>query len=772
MPLTDRDLLAQDQDHPLIVDLWLALRALGSVTSFMQTGAHPDDETSTMLAPLRFRDGLSTSYLCSTRGEGGQNDIGAETVRDLGVIRTAEMERAAAALDLRMYWLSETPEDAIFDFGFSKSGVETMGIWGRDRTIARFVDVLRQEKPDIICPTFLDVGGQHGHHRAMTEAAHIVFEAAADPAFKGSDLAPWTVSKLYLPAWGGGGGSYDDDEPPPPATVTVDCRDRDPVTGWSYANMAQRSRAFHLTQGMGSWVAPGAEQDRALHLAASRVGADSAAVTDNLPRNLADLGLEAAGRALAEAQAAFPDRAAVAAAAAEALRLLDGAVVAPEHAHRLPVKRRELARVLRLALGVGARARSGRDWLWPGASGALRIESDKGRAESLEVRPVLPTGWHLRDGAVEIDGTAAVADPYPVAYDPLRPRLPALALKIGLGGQVVEDLLPIDSPPQVGPAKSARLVPTAALINLALPVGAVTVHLADLRPEAARPELSLPDGWRQDWSGPQALLIPPDGLQEGIVEAPLLLDGEPAPSEHRFAYKHIAPRLRSFPARLRILAAHVALPQVRVGYVGTGNDRVLDWLRAMGLDTVDLSETDLGDGEGFEGIGALVVGVFGFRNPRLAAALPRLHDWVAAGGTLLTLYHRPGDNWAPQTTPPRPIQIGSPSLRYRVTDQNAAVTHLSPDHPVLTGPNRIGPEDWQGWAKERGLYFAKSWDAAYLPLIELADPGEAPHRGALLSAEIGQGRHNHCALNLHHQLPELTPGAFRLMANLLARRGG
>jgi hypothetical protein len=105
-----------------------------------------------------------------------------------------------------------------------------------------------------------------------------------------------------------------------------------------------------------------------------------------------------------------------------------------------------------------------------------------------------------------------------------------------------------------------------------------------------------------------------------------------------------------------------------------------------------------------------------------------------------------------------------------VTDQAAKVTVLKPDHPVLTGPNRIGPGDWDGWSKERGLYFARSWDPAYEALIEIADPGERPHRGALLSAEIGKGRHSHVALNLHHQMPALVPGAFRLMANLVAPR--
>jgi hypothetical protein len=144
-----------------------------------------------------------------------------------------------------------------------------------------------------------------------------------------------------------------------------------------------------------------------------------------------------------------------------------------------------------------------------------------------------------------------------------------------------------------------------------------------------------------------------------------------------------------------------------------------------------------------------------------------LHAWVEAGGHLVTLYHRPRDGWSPHETPPRRLEIGLPSLRWRVTDPNAAVTVLLPDHPLLTTPNIIGPADWEHWDKERGLYFASHWDDAYQPLLAMSDMGEAPLLGSLVSAAIGAGRHTHTSLVLHNQLDRLVPGAFRLMANLI-----
>jgi len=784
MPLTDRARLADEARHPLIVGVWRALQPLQTVVSFMNTGAHPDDETSAMLAAMAWRDGIDISYACSTRGEGGQNDIGTEAGAALGVLRTAEMEAACDILGLRMYWLSEGPEDAIFDFGFSKSGKETLGRWGEDRTLARFVHILRRERPDIICPTFLDVPGQHGHHRAMTEAAHKVMDLAADPAFTGSDLPPWQVKKLFLPAWSGAGQAYDDDLPPPPATITVPGAGLDPVTGWSFERIGQQSRAFHATQAMGKWVPAGAERDWPLHLADGRVEGADASLSGGLAVMLADLKdcphlAEAQARTDA-ARAAFPDADAIlaeASAAFSALRHATEALTEAERAafgHKLDRKQQQLSHLIRLASGVEIHAIADHDFARPGDAVQVTLETRRGRAEALSVAPLLPEGWTAEpdDGAIalSIGDSAQHSDPYPDTYLPGAPQAPAVAVRITAHGQTSETVLPLRPAPVMLPARSAALSPTAAVLNTATDSRTLDLTLTDISPAGAEPGLDLPEGWQAERTETGFRVTAPAALPEGAYELTLTLDGQPAQTVRRIAHPHIAPRALATPAVVTVRAVHVALPKGRIGYIGGGNDRVDHWLAAIGANVTALTDAELASDSALATYDTLVVGIFAMRfREGLAQAMPRINDWVRAGGTLVTLYHRPWDAWDPDTIPPARLEIGQPSLRWRVTDENAEVTVLA-DHPALSTPNPIGPEDWENWHKERGLYFAKEWDNAYTPLLSMHDEGEAPLNGALLAADIGKGRHIHTSLILHHQMERLTPGAFRLMANLVTPR--
>jgi len=791
--LGDLARLTSQAANPLTIKLYKALQALRSCISFMNSGAHPDDETTPMLSVLGLREGIKLSYACANRGEGGQNALGVEISADLGVVRTREMERAAGVINMSQYWLSTSTGDTIFDFGFSKSGDETLAKWGEKRTLERFVEILRLERPDILCPTFLDVPGQHGHHRAMTKIAFKAVLLAADPkAFPGQELSPWQVKKLYLPAWSGTGDAYDDDEPPPPATLVIKGSGADPALGADYAQIAQFSRSFHRTQGMGKWVEPGTPNIWPLNLAWSATGNTNAetSIFENLPKTLSELAdyadapqleqtLTRAQNELDAAINAWPNLEKIRRHAAAALKLvIKRQHDCPEAAkseiiHRLAAKQRQLALVLALCRNISVRLSLSGNEVRPGETFKITLHLYAPDVE-LETSLHLPEGWKAGEW---LDGSCTIfvpangqpANPYPDKWYPDQANTP-LHVEINW----LEDGVPIslqvepEEALHMLPAFSARLDPAAGLINLADPKP-LPIKLSHIFPQGAKPGLKADKNWNVESSSSTFMLSPKPGLEKGLFELPLLLNGQPATTITRMFYEHTGPLMRCAPATLRILALKARLPDARIAYIGGGSEHMDHWLAKLGLNITSLDDKAL-ELTDFSEFDSVLVGVFALRTrPALAKKLALLHEWVLKGGNLVTTYHRPWDNWHENTSALAYLKIGKPSLRWRITNENAAVKALEPGHPLLNSPNKIDQNDWQGWHKERGLYFASEWDPAYLALLEMADPGEAPLTGALLSGRFGKGRHTHTSLILHYQIDTLVPGAFRLLANLLEK---
>lgn len=787
--LTDHQRLFRRNAEPALLRLDRALSRLRSTLTFMNTGAHPDDEHNRLLALLRFGYGMRIVVACSTRGEGGQNTLGPERLGALGIVRSREMEGAARALDSDVVWLGHGPDDPVHDFGFSKSGKDTLARWGEDRIIERLVRSYRQERPDIVLPTFLDVPGQHGHHRAMTEAAERAIALAADPgAFPehlAQGLTPWKVAKFYLPAWSGGGGTYDDEVPPPPATLEIVADGPDEASGMTHDMLGEVSRAYHASQNMGRWRA--LPQTRwPLHLKhGAGVEAD---MQDNLPATLDQIArmvggraagdLQAAADGIAEATTVFPDRGRVVQVLAETRRRLISALQtldAPDMAHRVQRKIREVDAAMGVAAGFVTTAWLKQPSLVPGRTATVSIAVDHANTEEPQVQLQLASGLSSGLGKVEngiLDLPVSVATDIDLRNG-FHPRFSSLGgnglvsvrLEAVIAGEAVSWLADLEEPAELGPEASVSISPDALIVPLRVR-GAYPVKV---RSEATQNRLAFNDTDTRLSVTPNAegfVVTIAETLAAGHYSLSLLLDGKPAFERVDIDYPHIGKAHFLRPQALDILALDLVVPKTRVGYIGGGADRVALWLKRMGADVVDLDAAALaGDLSAFD---TIVIGIFAFGlRPELRQAASRLRSFTQDGGHLVTLYHRPSDGWNPDQTPPRRVVIGSPSLRWRVTDPAATVEMLAPEHPLLAEPNRIGPNDFADWNKERGLYFASSWDESYQPLLSMSDAGEKPLLGALISAKIGAGRHTHTSLVLHHQLDKLVPGAFRLMANLL-----
>jgi len=223
------------------------------------------------------------------------------------------------------------------------------------------------------------------------------------------------------------------------------------------------------------------------------------------------------------------------------------------------------------------------------------------------------------------------------------------------------------------------------------------------------------------------------------------------------------------PAQCVVHAFDINVPRdLHIGYISAEQEPVPEALARVGIhvDPLDAAALNFGDLAKFD---AIVVGVRAYElRPELPGANQRLLDYVLQGGTLVVQYQR-DFAWDKFQYAPYPAKIdGAGGPLPRITDENAEVKFLKPDDPLLNTPNKITPQDFQGWIQERGLYFWSQFDAKYTPLLSMHDPGEADLNGGLVYTRYGKGLYIYAGLAFFRQLPEGVPGAYRLFVNLVS----
>jgi hypothetical protein len=192
------------------VALGLAIRKLNVSGTFMQAPAHPDDETNALFAMFTHGMGLRSVDVQNNRGEGGQNEIGPELFRDLGVLRTSEL-LAAHRIDGAEQYFTRA-----IDYGYSFDPEEVINKWGRDAIVGDYVRLIRTLRPDVVVTMNIQGRGGDRAHEATTVLVREAYRAAGDasryPEQIGEGLRAWQPSKLYfaagfgfIPAGGRGG---------------------------------------------------------------------------------------------------------------------------------------------------------------------------------------------------------------------------------------------------------------------------------------------------------------------------------------------------------------------------------------------------------------------------------------------------------------------------------------------------------------------------------------------------------------------------------------
>lgn len=791
------------------------LDRLNTVGSLLMLGAHPDDENTAVIAYFARGRHIRTGYFSATRGEGGQNLIGAEQGPLMGMIRTQELLEARRIDGGEQFFASA------IDFGFSKTPEESLAKWGRQRLLRDMVRVIRRFRPDVIVSRFPPKPGSggHGQHTAVGWTGPEAYEAAADPnMFSELGLPAWKARRYYYntPTFN---RRMEASEARQADRLRLELGDYDPVLGKSYAEIAGESRSRHRSQAMGTSQRKGSVPAFFAYVAGERAEKDLFEDID-VTWNRID-GAQRIGELLAEARADYdPKRPEAVLPLLLAAYLELGAFDLPEAAY----KRKELARAIEIASGIWVDATAERWNLIPGKTAAVTVR----------VLRRTPPAWKWK--SARISGAAEASVPSAVdlplnriveqSADLKLPKTPAYSqppwLRTKTSGDFYEH---VDGSPEAPETLTAAFVfetPEGVEFTLAKPVRyrwvdrsfgererrvqivpAVAVNFAqanqvftsaaaaavpvrllsnDAVPEA-QVALNVPEGWDAspesitisfDSAGREKTVVfqltPPVNASGGTVKASVKVGaGIIDVGMQTIAYDHIATQMTYPPAEMRVERVDARMLAKSIGYVMGAGDKIPEALEQLGAEVTLLSDEDLASGN-LGRYDAVVCGVRALNTrPGLLVAKDNVLAYVEAGGTLVVQYNtlpfgRGGPRLAAPTLAPYPL---TPS-RNRVTDERAEVAFPAPDHVLLQAPNKITAEDFEGWVQERGLYFMSDWDERYQPILAAGDPGEEPQAGGMLYARYGKGVYIFTGYSWFRQLPAGVPGAYRIFANLVS----
>ena len=385
----------------------------------------------------------------------------------------------------------------------------------------------------------------------------------------------------------------------------------------------------------------------------------------------------------------------------------------------------------------------------------------------------------LVDG-VEIARTQPVVGWVPnLPYGSLARRaevLPAVSVSVTPGVRVV----PVESEGGAGAPGKGGDGPGGSASRAIDVLVRIEAHAPDVSAEA---ELDLPAGWtampasvRHDFrsrgevvEASFSITPAPDWSGDVVVDAVARATLDGATRDYRTGYQTIdhrdlpLARLRHAARTLVRSVAVAPLDGVTVGYVMGVGDDVPAGIEALGATVRLLGEADLA-GTALDDLDAIVVGTRAYAVRRdLVENNQRLLDYARGGGNLVVLYQT--QEFVPSAMAPYSASL--PRGAEEVSEEDAPVELLVPDHPLLTTPNRISEADFDGWLEQRGSKFFTEWDPAYTALVETHDTGQPPQMGVWLTADVGTGRYGYLALALHRQLPYGVPGAYRILSNAL-----
>jgi LmbE family N-acetylglucosaminyl deacetylase len=208
---------------------------------------------------------------------------------------------------------------------------------------------------------------------------------------------------------------------------------------------------------------------------------------------------------------------------------------------------------------------------------------------------------------------------------------------------------------------------------------------------------------------------------------------------------------------------------ISVGYIRGFDFSLPNALNALAVESKELTVDEVKTGDLSKYTSIIVDNRVYESQPELIAANQKLLDYAQAGGNLIVFYHRIDEfNPNPQRNRPQLAPYKLILGNERITDENAPISFIEPDHPLLNSPNKLNQDDFKDWIQERGLYYPREWDPQFKALLQSNDPGEQPLKGGLLVADYGKGHYIYTSMVWYRQLRAGVPGAYRMLANMIS----
>ncbi len=811
-------ILAQQPKKPNASEIYEAVQKLNVLGSVLYLAAHPDDENTRLISYMSNHVKARTAYLSMTRGDGGQNLIGPEIRELLGVMRTQEL-LAARRIDGGEQMFTRAN-----DFGYSKHPDETLEIWDKDKVLSDVVFAIRKFKPDVIINRFdhRTPGSTHGHHTSSAILGVEAFDLANDAtkyAYQLKDVGVWQPKRLFFnTSWWFYGSEENFEKADKSKMLNFDIGVYYPLKGLSNNEVASLASSQHLCQGFGRLSQRGSQQEYIEFLKGAfpeditnifsgidtswnriKGGKTIGDILNNIEKNFN----------FVNPSVHIPD-----------LLLAYNSLQSLEDQHWKTIKIKELKSIIESCLGLYLEVSSGTPNSSPGSNLDLALEvlnrsnagikllsysvsTDNSSIEkNLELlanvkqnfketmvlpKNLKPTSpyWLEQKGTLgmyKVDDQNLIGKPetprsVSVDFNLKINDTPITITKVVVYRYSKPDKGELYRPFEIIPEASVKIPEDVIIfendkqkdINVIVRAGRDSLN--------GFVQIVHPKGWNvypakqkieiNHKDEKQVLVftvIPPKNQSEGFI-APEVHVGNKIYSREliEIDYGHIPFQTVLQPSESKVVRLNIQKRGENIAYIEGAGDVVPESLEHIGYNVIKVKPEDI-TAENLSRFDAVVIGVRAYNIVEgLKYKQDVLFNFVEQGGNMIVQYNT---NFRLKVDKLAPFDLKL--SRDRVTDENAEVRILNPNHELLNFPNKITKTDFDGWVQERGLYFPNEWSDEFTPILSLNDKGESAKNGSLLVAKHGKGYYIYTGLSFFREFPAGVSGAYRLFSNMLS----